>query len=283
MVTLLELVRSRGLPPNARVKLARHRDSRYDVDRIVEAGFFEHYQSWQSRPVFKHCDVVIAFIGVGQREALLHGVYAVSGVSPPGSARLPEGFPYPEMQIAQCYTYELTHDPRFGDLEQRVVIDWGSGTRSWVQWLRPNRDREIVELRRARIGTMFPGYLHVDLSLPELRRISTYPNEYADWHQALSAVGGVYVIRDRVAGTLYVGSACGSGGFLGRWRDYATNGHGGNIRLKELLGADPNRFDDLAISIVAVLDLSESSAVFLEREQLFKRKLGSVAHGLNAG
>lgn len=55
MVTLLELLRNRGLPPDAGVKLARHRDSRYEIDRIVEAGFFEHYQSWQARQVFGDC------------------------------------------------------------------------------------------------------------------------------------------------------------------------------------------------------------------------------------
>lgn len=282
MVTLLELLHGRGLS-KARVKLARHRDSRYDVDRLVETGFFEYYQSWQRRPVFADCDVVVGLIGLGQHEALLHGVYTLTGVSPKGSARMPAGFPYPDMPIDQHFTYHLERDTRFSDLEQRVVIEWGTGARSWVQWLKPGRDREVVELRRSRTGKVFPGYLHVDLSLPDLRRIVSHPGEYADWHQALSAVGGVYVIRDRVAGTLYVGSAYGSGGFLGRWRDYATNGHGGNVRLKELLGAEPNRFDHLAISILAVLDLSESAAVFIEREQLFKRKLGSVAHGLNAG
>lgn len=282
MVTLLELISHRGLPAEARVKLARHRDSRYDVDRIVESGFFEQYQSWQSRPVFEKCDFVIGFIGVGRREALLHGVYAVSGRLPKGRVRIPDGFPYPDMSVAQCYLYKLTRDVRFTDLEQRTLIDWGSGTRAWVQRLTPHRDREVIELRRSRVGRSFPGYLHVDLSLPDLRRILNHPGEYADWHQALSAVGGVYVLRDRKSSTLYVGAAYGSGGFLARWQAYASNGHGENIRLKELLTGDPTRFDALSISILAVLDLSESPAMFLEREQLYKRKLGSIAHGLNA-
>ncbi|MFF2589646.1 hypothetical protein ACFVSS_17475 [Peribacillus butanolivorans] len=40
-------------------------------------------------------------------------------------------------------------------------------------------------------------------------------------------------------GKQYVGSASGKEGLLGRWKEYAINGHGNNTKLKELIEADP--------------------------------------------
>ena len=52
MVGLREFLTLRGLTASERVKLARHRDRRYDMNVILASGFFDAYQSWQSRKVF---------------------------------------------------------------------------------------------------------------------------------------------------------------------------------------------------------------------------------------
>ena len=47
------------------------------------------------------------------------------------------------------------------------------------------------------------------------------------------SVKGVYLLVDIATGQQYVGSAKGADSLLGRWMDYATDGHGGNLALKE--------------------------------------------------
>jgi hypothetical protein len=54
---------------------------------------------------------------------------------------------------------------------------------------------------------------------------------------ALASVAGVYLISDTLTGKLYVGSATGEGGIWGRWCQY-VDGHGHNIQLKRLVGAE---------------------------------------------
>jgi len=61
------------------------------------------------------------------------------------------------------------------------------------------------------------------------------PTLYENWHTALSSVYAIYLITDKVSGKQYVGSAYGTGGLLGRWKNYVETHHGGNKRIVELL------------------------------------------------
>ena len=93
---------------------------------------------------------------------------------------------------------------------------------------------------------------------------------------ALSSVNGIYLIRDKSSGKLYVGSAYGEDGLYGRWLNYAHNGHGGN---KELKGLDPNQFE---FSILEIIPPTSSAEEVIHRENRWKEKLGTRAFGLNA-
>lgn len=77
-------------------------------------------------------------------------------------------------------------------------------------------------------------------------------------------------------GVQYVGSATGADGFIGRWRTYLANGHGGNV----LLRAGGHR--DYSVTILEVASPDMSSRDILLREAFWKTKLGARAHGLNA-
>jgi len=59
------------------------------------------------------------------------------------------------------------------------------------------------------------------------------------WRSALSQWRGIYFIYDAADGKGYVGSAYGKDNLLGRWTNYASNGHGGN---KLLLYRQPDHF-----------------------------------------
>lgn len=282
MIGLLDLLSSRGLVPRQRVKLVRHRDSRWDLTLLDQTGFFENYQAWQSRPVFDRCDLLVSFLGEDGGQAQLTGVYRVLGRAPRGSARMPRGFPYPTMRINHCYVYRLERDDRFADLERRVVVAWGASLRAWVQTLAPDRDKEVVEIHTPGFVRPFPGFLEFSLSFAELTGILAKPVSHKDWIRALSSVGGVYLITDRRTGRQYVGSAAGAGGLLARWQSYAMNGHGGNKRLRQLVARNSRRRYDLQFTILQILDKSTSESETLRREVLFKRKLGSRTFGLNS-
>ena len=43
------------------------------------------------------------------------------------------------------YFYELRREPRFSDLERRVIVEWG-GTRSWVQNFDRNNPERVAEV-----------------------------------------------------------------------------------------------------------------------------------------
>ncbi len=185
------------------------------------------------------------------------------------------------MPIARCFVYALERDDRFTDFEGRLVVDWGQSARASVQRLTASRDKEVVELRGHGFVRPFPGYLEFTLPYHELAQILTRPTAHKDWIRALSSVGAIYLIADRRTGSQYVGSAAGAGGLLARWQTYVKTGHGGNKRLRQLLSNNPRRVRDLEFTILQILDKSTAEKEALDREVLFKRKLGTRASGLN--
>jgi len=176
------------------------------------------------------------------------------------------------------YHYALKKMGGYEDLEDRLIVDWGAGTRSWVQWLSPKRIIEWLPEGHARD---FPGYLDFVLEYEELARIIMNPDANRTWHTMLRSVAGVYLITDTVTGDLYVGSAYGKNGILGRWSTYVKTKHGGNKELRSLLLKAPNRHRSFAYSILRTLPRTLTNREVIEVESLFKRKLGSRAFGLN--
>ena len=105
-----------------------------------------------------------------------------------------------------------------------------------------------------------------------LSEIDALPKGWAD---ALSASQGVYLLTCPRTREQYVGSATGADGFLGRWREYARTGHGGNIALKS---RDPS---DYQVSILEVAGSASTLLDILQMEQRWKAKLQSIEMGLN--
>ena len=63
---------------------------------------------------------------------------------------------------------------------------------------------------------------------------------------------------------------------MARWDEYAANGHGGNQLLQRRGQAN------YAVSILEVASSEMSPDEIIGRESVWKDKLGSRAHGLNA-
>ena len=80
------------------------------------------------------------------------------------------------------------------------------------------------------------------------------------WQITLKHWRGIYFIHDASDGKGYVGSAYGTDNIMGRWLNYAANGHGGN---KRLLKRAPENFHFSILQIVAH-DLSSDDIVSIE-------------------
>ncbi len=86
------------------------------------------------------------------------------------------------------------------------------------------------------------------------------------WRAALSALTGIYLLSDPETGEArYVGQADSAAGFLGRWGDYARNGHGGNVAMKA------SQRKDYAVHI---LEIGTDEELF-QKEERWKKILGT--------
>jgi hypothetical protein len=173
-----------------------------------------------------------------------------------------------------CYRYDCRRvplaDAQGRDYEGRLFIHWGdssSSMRAWVQRA-DNQNKPIIEVRPKYQEEAFPGPLLFSSRLSELEALPP------GWRQVLTTLTGVYALACTRTGELYVGSAGGVDGFLGRWRGYAANGHGGNVGLR-----DRERSD----YVVSILDTvgTRDAGDLLAMEDAWKRKLLSVDLGLN--
>jgi len=248
------------------VKVVRHRDTTYNLPKLLadEAGF-EDYQNGQSRDVFAKAKYLLSFIAERDQYAVFAGVWEVLDQEPRGTG----------------IRYRMEKLTGFDDLEKRLVVDWGTGTRSWVQWFHRVGNKDVRELLPPdRIGD-FPGFYDFLLPYWQLRQVALHPDAHRDWVRMLSAVAGVYAILDQSTGSFYLGSAYGANGIWQRWKSYAKSAHGGNVELRELLERRPDAHDHFQFSILRVMEPSARKKDVIAHEALLKKKLGSRAHGLN--
>ncbi len=126
----------------------------------------------------------------------------------------------------------------------------------------------------------FPGFDNVLISYKTLKTI--FEKNIPSWKDALSNVKGVYLIVDNKSGKMYVGSAYGEDCIWSRWKTYATNGHGGNKKLKELLtkyGEDYK--NNFSYSVLEVSNLNLGNDYIILRESHWKDVLMTRKFGLN--
>ena len=278
---IVELLSLRGLDADAKTKLVRHQHARYPVRELLQHGWLELYQGYQSSAIFHKTDQLVAFAGLAGTRARFWGVFRKVTVRPASAGPAPASCPWSRQWRAECkHFYEFERVDGFADLEDRVVIDWGKAGRAWHQRLRDKPVLEIVSPGR-RLPA-FEDYLEFSLTYEELCDLFEQPEAHRDWQASLSAVGGVYLILAEASGRLYVGSASGVGGIWGRWGQYARSGHGGNRPLRQLVKAQPRAYPvGFRFSILQILPKTSARDEILTREAGFKEKLGSRATGLN--
>lgn len=127
----------------------------------------------------------------------------------------------------------------------------------------------------------FPGYASIKLSLRAIKTLIQNPSQSVEWETALKYVPGVYLITDQTNGSLYVGSAYGKEGIWQRWSTYATNGHGGNKKLQEIVRAHGSKYpiENFVISLLWYGGSSVSDDEVLAKESFWKEALLSRSFG----
>lgn len=254
-----------GLDPKD-VRLARHKPSKHHFRALFDAALkrdvlFQDYQETQDDPAvikqFRRAKHIAGFVvEPGTKNTLFAGIWEVVGERPP----------------KQHYVvFETRPRDELDHYRGRLVIEWGfgGGERAWVQRA-DNQDKLIVELRLRIEEPVFPGFAPLRLTLD---KVETVP---FSWQQVLRNARGVYLLVHHDSGQQYVGSACGDGGFFGRWKSY-SDGHGGNVAMKEL-GAKASAFD---VTILEVVGSDGTNEDIFDRETLWKQKLGTRVKGLN--
>lgn len=276
---ILDILKLRGFDLQRPTKFVRHQDQRWDMRDLIRQNWFETYQGYQSKPRFNDGEFIISFIGDGGTRSLFVGIYTVQGrCSGQEAPPFPQDCPYKEWMQSQ-YFYDFRKESGFEDLENRLVIDWGKGTRAWIQHA---SNKEVVEIfPKGQLLRPFKDYLEFTLTHSELQYLYAHQEANREWRSRLSAVAGVYMILATTSGKQYVGSAYGLDGIWGRWSDYANNGHGGNVLLNRLIKKDAAYPGAFSYSVLQILPKTFAPKEVIAWESLYKEKLGSKVTGLN--
>ena len=267
------LLQDAGIEPSS-VRLLRHQDNRsakgrspYELWRDNRPAFeeYQRVQTFSNRAKLQ-APYWASFVVTSTGETLFAGLYSCqySGINEADIS-----WPHaPGTDAAGTRdVYALQLDPRFEDLQGRLVIEWGLGGRAWIQRA-DFQEKAVAEIWRSFREPEFPGFTEFMADLSSIERLP------ATWSTALSAVKGVYLLTCPRTKEQYVGSATGADGFFGRWLTY-RDGHGGNVGLKS---RDPS---DYRVSILEVAGDGSLPEDILAKESLWKRKLQSGAMGLN--
>ena len=282
MIRFSNIIKSYGFDLNSSFRMVRHKSSDHPIEKLIDNDLFEQYQCVNRKDRFE-CDFVISFVGKESTKAMFLGIYKVNGKIKADKANLTEEykneFLLDDFKLKNFYYYLLEKQTGYEDLEGRVIIDWGEGTRAWVQ---KECDKEVIEIKPKGFVDDFPGYLDFVLSFKKLEQIINNPDANNVWKNKLSSVYGIYLILDKKTGKQYIGSASGKEGIWGRWKTYAPHGHGGNKLLIDLLENNNDYVLNFQWSILQTLPSNLTKKEVDSYETKYKKKLGSKVFGLNS-
>jgi hypothetical protein len=259
------------------VRLMRHKDNAALPGRTIyelwrdNPAEFERYQAEQdptTHAKVKDSKQWASFVVTPEKGTMFVGLYDVHYIGPSememvspttGEVFVPKG----------KHVYKTLRNPVLSAYEGRLYINWGAGHLAWCQYADRN-DKPIIEIKQKFSEPAFPGYLSFIVTVTQ---VPTLP---LTWVEALRSAKGVYVLTCPRTKELYVGSATGVDGFYGRWCEYARDGHGGNIQLKN---RDRSEYQ---VTILEVAGSSLSTQEIWNLESHWKDKLQTRKMGLNS-
>lgn len=263
-----------------RIRLIRHKDSRkekiiggksyesslYDI-YLYENDVFMAYQSEQIVKKFNNVDYIVSFIGEESTSSRFIGVYKNNGII----KQLPDynGEAHAIFDIQEVSGFEL--------LKEKVIIDWNNP----IQWLQHYNDMPVIRIDRGLMENNLPVFVrYEDVILDYIQLQTIIKSNNSEWKLRLESCNCIYLILDKKNGKQYVGSTYNTRGIWGRWSDYAKNGHGDDVALKKCIDSDPKYAEKyFQWSILETLPIKILAEQAIERESLYKRKLGTRLNG----
>lgn len=277
MITIRRIFEIYGLEPK-NVRLIRHGNKEIPIYETFKENIerLEAYQSFQRPRKFGPARAIAVFAPYHKTTALFRGLWDITGCIQNSKFTKKillelRKHDLPEDWYDHSDRYCLKRNSCLDELSERLVIEWGAATVSWVQ----SKDKPVVELKGIKSIGEFRSFDQIKLNFHELKKLAEFPDTNITWVKALSSVNGVYLIKDNSTGKLYVGSAYGENGIYGRWVSYAQHGHGGN---KELRGLKSSNFQ---FSILEIVSATTTAEGVIRCENKWKEKLGTREFGLN--
>lgn len=223
--------------------------------------------------------LVASFIGHEPGKALFIGLYCNTGYrsltydeywAVPAYRKMREwGFKGLGPERGSCLWFNLEPTDFYQHWKGKLVVAWPGGERSWSRWANRNQLEIHAIHEDSLLDPPVPDWTELNLQWADLGVLPTrLRNNLSEWR-------GIYFIFDEASGKGYVGSASGNENILGRWKNYAATGHGGNAQLKRL---DPQRF---RFSILQRVSPDMDPAEVVSIENSWKERLHTRVHGLN--
>lgn len=272
------------------VIVVRHRPPEPELRKVLpwlaaeEPHLYNAYQQTQGprlEAAMTRATHIASFIGHEAQKAVFVGIYEIGESQPLTRGQFWQvsehnelkkfgmlGFREDEDRVA-VLRFDLHLTNLFSDWKGKLIIDWPPPEIAW--WRRAHKNRFSIRaiLSDSMLDSDMPDWRDLVLTWDELAVLPT------KWEAALAHWRGIYLILDASDGKGYVGSACGADNILGRWRNYAQTGHGGN---RKLLTRDPANF---RFSILERLSPDMERKDVEARESSWKVRLHTREHGLN--
>ena len=227
------------------------------------------YQSEQLVKKFKNVDYLVSFIGEESTSSRFVGVYNNNGILQM----------LPDYKGEAHARFDIQEIPGFELLKERVIIDWNNP----VQWLQHYNEMPVIRIDRGLIENNLPVFVrYEDVILNYIQLKTIINSNNPEWKSRLESCNCIYLILDKSNGKQYVGSTYNTKGIWGRWSEYAKTGHGDDVELKKCIDSDPKYAEkNFQWCILETLPIKILQDQAIERESLYKRKLGTRLYGHN--
>jgi GIY-YIG catalytic domain len=274
------------------VLVMRHRPPEPELRKILpwlaaeKPAVFNAYQQTQQNvkveKAMQAAKYVASFIGHEAGRALFIGLYSIRNSRPLNYQQFWAIPAYKEMKAfgmkgwvtvgarSTILWFDLALTDFCAMWKGKLIVRWPPPELSW--WRRADRNDFPIEaiLQDNALDPEMPAWDQIKLRWDALDLLPTR------WRSALSHWRGIYYIFDESDGKGYIGSAYGRDNLLGRWRNYAQTGHGGNILLRQ---RKPNNFN---FTILELVSPTLEAGHVIRLETTWKDRLHTRApYGLN--
>lgn len=139
----------------------------------------------------------------------------------------------------------------------------------------------VLERKYIQVNKPFDGYDKISLPFKELKTIIN--GNVDNWRILLENINCIYAITDTLTGKVYIGSTYGYNGVWQRWSCYVnTNGHGGDVVLKELIEQNHDYGNNFVFTVIeSFFNRDGNASYILERENYWKKVFSTRAFGNN--